>query len=230
MKMPKHYTLTCEKYVFRASVEHKGQLVTVGGDDLACVTLELDYYENSLILLDCFHDAQCAMNAELEKKYGTRLMLKAALTFARQLMKAETVSVQLQDESALFFDKKRINVPLADRDIFIYGKTWYQQHIGFPIRPHDKTTRSAYKGILAILSKARKHTDFAAIYRQKGNDVYEQDIRPFMFDNKVQSMKGVVWTGKFSIDLVDIKAERTEERVQRWRGGMPRARMMMWTE
>jgi len=231
--MPKYYKLSCDKYVFHVQVERKNTIVKVGNEDLACVTLELDHEDKSIILLDFFHHAQCAIDAELEKKEGTRMMLKASLTFARTLMSADRVSVQLQDESAFFYDKTRINVPLADRDLFIYGKTWYEQHIGFRIRPADKSQRSALERVL----NARESIDFKRLYSRKGNDVYERDIRPFMIKHSLPSMKGVVWSGKFKDDLVDIKAVKAVKAVKtkqkRTVGGgvaLPRPRMLIWSE
>ena len=207
--MPKYYSLICEKYVFHVSVEQKGTLIKVGSNDWSCVALELDYGNQSIIVLDFFHHAQYAMNVELEKKEGTRIMLKASLTFARNLMKSETTWVEFQDESAFFYPKTRIQIPLADRDIFIYGKTWYQQHIGFRIKPVNKSKKIGLKYVL----KVRDQKDFAEIYKLKGNDIYEEDIRPFMFDNKVPSMKGVVWIGKFSKDLVKIEVKKESKGV-----------------
>lgn len=228
--MPKYYKLFCGKYTFHVQVEQKNTLVKVGNEDLACVTLELelDHDDKSILLLDFFHDAQCAIDAELEKKEGTRMMLKASLTFARTLMSADKVPVQLQDESAFFYDKTRINIPLADRDLFIYRHTWYQQHIGFRLKPVDKFQRLALDRIL----NARELVDFKRLYRRKGNDVYEQDIRPFMLKHKLSSMKGVVWTGKFKSDLVDIKVVKTKQKgiMGGGRVALPRPRMLMWSE
>lgn len=199
--MPKFYELSSSNLVFYVVVHSTtGEIFIVNPakSQYPCVVILFDKSDDSMILQSLSHFDFCSVNTNLPKKTGTVTMMKTVLTFARRVMDARKVKVEFDDRSGFRDTALGVDIDLGTRDLFMYGKTWYQQNIGFNIKPVERLWRRNLKAIQKTLQ--RHKPDFKV---PGGNSACLDEIPKFMAKHDLTWQQGVAWKGVMDKDLVN---------------------------
>jgi len=122
------------------------------------------------------------------------------LTFARRVMDARKITVELDDRSGFRDLALGVDIDLGTRDLFMYGKTWHQQHIGFEIKPIERQWRRHLKAIQKAL---QRHKPSFEVPSGNKNRVCLDEIPKFMAKHDLTWQQGVAWKGVMDTNLVD---------------------------
>lgn len=133
-------------------------LIYIGGKSKKCCRFLVDRGQHSIVLEDFYYNENCRAFQGLTRGYGTKVLLYASLLFLRH-MYPECKTLTLQDESKReveSLDGKHGLIPLADWNLLVHGKTWYQRAIpGLTLSPTSK-----YKKCVSTILKNLQSTRF----------------------------------------------------------------------
>lgn len=216
------YKLVCgSSNTFIAMLVRKGREkhIYIGNplqDKGPCIHLEIPYWDpQTLVLQSLNYHSFCSLSGEMKPgRQGTIPMLQAGIVFAKQKF-PKLATLVFQDESGFHVKDPDFHyVNLAERDIFLFGQTWYQRALG-PLDIYPQTEKAK-----ALLTKYLKCAEDKEYYQTSRNEykndldyaasdtwkeyfkrkpkrtVYRDWIKPMVRETfMLPSLKGVVWQG-----------------------------------
>jgi hypothetical protein len=134
-----------------------------------CVEIHIFKSTSTIYLHGLQYSQKCNItNDLLNGDDGTVIMLKLALSFAIKFY-PYCHNFELTDESGYTDDTLRKTVNFSDRDILLYGKTWYQRKLSeIPLRPSNPTYRRNLKIFLKYLDVVVSKNDIDSMQFIKG--------------------------------------------------------------
>lgn len=160
----------------------------------ACVHLEI--VDTSLVFQEVAYSSLCSLDKNMQNgSQGTIPMLIGGIAFAKQMFPSID-HLELQDESGFTVREtnqsknayNRSTVILSERDIMLYGQTWYQKAL-FPLGLHPQTERGQY-----ILNKYKRRLKPSWFANFKTSDRLPEYLK-----NDADFQKASDWQGFLSL-------------------------------
>jgi len=219
---------------FIAVYNKKEKTINIGNPilrSMPCIDIhleaDLDTGVEYMLLSSVSHFQECNITNDMPHGLnGTIFMLRAALKFAHSIW-PQCKKLSMTDDSGFTDAATGVHVNLADRNMFKYGKTWYQSIVPeLNLKPCSKY-RSIVASILEVVDKVPKSKDrlflgmdnkesVNTFITSKNDDISEQNKRilKVMACYGIPSLFGSEWTGRISHSTfanLDINIKRIEK-------------------